>query len=130
MERCYLPTSSIVRELLVAAEKRVSGVVRDLLVTLQDAQRKDLEYHLNILVGEAFELSPREIGILERSLPLRDPIELLSATQPHPDLEETRLPQGMLGRNLDSVAAQVSPRQPAGEEPDGSPGSGDYARNR
>ena len=43
------------------------------------AEHADLEMHLNTLLQQAFELSPKEISALERSLPPRDPIALLQA---------------------------------------------------
>lgn len=38
----------------------------------------DLETHLNSLVQQAFDLTPEEVGVLEHSLPPRDPIAILS----------------------------------------------------
>jgi hypothetical protein len=38
----------------------------------------DLEMPLNSLVQQAFDLTPEEVGVLERSLPPRDPIAILS----------------------------------------------------
>jgi len=41
------------------------------------AEQSGLEMHLNALVQQAFALTPEEVGVLERSLPPRDPIALL-----------------------------------------------------
>jgi hypothetical protein len=41
------------------------------------SEQSDLEMHLNSLVQQAFDLTPEEVSVLERSLPPRDPIALL-----------------------------------------------------
>ena len=58
------------------ARQKISAVVTALIQS-PDAERRDLEYCLNALVQDAFELSSQEVSVLERSLPPRDPIALL-----------------------------------------------------
>jgi hypothetical protein len=68
------------------ARQQMSAVVTALIQS-PDAERRDLEYRLNALVQDAFELSSQEVSVLERSLPPRDPIALL---------QEARAPQEIL----------------------------------
>jgi hypothetical protein len=69
-------------------------------------ERFDLEMRLNSLVQQAFALTPEEVGVLERSLPPRDPIALLSTgVAAKASGMPALVPQPMLVPSLDLVAS-------------------------
>ena len=70
------------------------------------AEQSDLELRLNSLVQQAFDLTPEEVSVLERSLPQRDPIALLSTVVPARDSAvSTPIAPPMAVPSLDLVAS-------------------------
>jgi hypothetical protein len=70
------------------------------------AEQSDLELRLNSLVQQAFALTPEEVGVLQRSLPPRDPIMLLpTAVAAKGGGVPAPIVQPMLVPSLDLVAS-------------------------
>ena len=76
-----IPSTSVDRASAIAEAVRS-------LMSSPESNHAELEMRLNRLVEEAFELTPEERQILEKSLPARDPIAILTTASSN-DVSET-----------------------------------------
>ena len=107
------PVSSGLREQIESAAKLLIDSSQ-----ADSAEQSDLELRLNSLVQQAFALTPEEVGVLERSLPPRDPIALLpTAVAVKASGVPAPVVQPMLVPSLDLVASGAW-ATPPGIQPD------------